>query len=537
LKDKIALIGFMGSGKSTVGPLLSRKIGWHFQDLDDQIEKSANKSISAIFEEDGENRFREIETEVLLRSKSDKELVLACGGGVILQEDNVAFLRENFEIVYLELPLEMIKARLKRSKNRPLLKVNEPEEKIEKLYNERRDKYRQVADRTFPIDRGTNVRQVVDKIISKVMMNEADGLTLTVDLDNRSYDIMIGQGNLDSLGSSLDEKFKRVYKTVLISNDTVGPIYAEGVIESFKSRGIEVDYIEVDTGEEVKSLETAHFLYKRLLDIQADRSSILIALGGGVVGDLVGFVASTFMRGLDFIQIPTTLLAQVDSSVGGKTAVNLPEAKNIVGSFYQPKLVLIDLNTLRTLPERELRAGLGEVIKYGFIFDSELLEIIDDRLKSILSKDFEGLREIVYRCCEFKAGVVESDELDEKDIRARLNYGHTIGHALEAVSGYNRFRHGEAISIGMVGAAMISKRLGFIDKALVDRHIEILKKTGLPISYREIDTDEILNFIHMDKKRRAGALVMILLKDIGDPIVKEVGDDIIREVLRELKED
>ncbi len=537
MKDKIALIGFMGSGKSTVGPILAGKVGWYFQDLDDQIEIVANKTIPTIFEEDGEDHFRGVETEVLFNTENDKELVLACGGGVILKDENVAFLKENFEIVYLDLPLEMIQARLKRSKSRPLLKVDEPAEKIAELYQERRDKYQDIADWTIKVDRGVNVRKVVDRLINKVMQDEATDLTLSVELGKRSYNIMIGSGLLGSLGPIVKDNLKRIEKVVLISNDTVGPIYAKGVMESLKSLEIKVDYIEVATGEEAKSLDSAHLIYRRLLETKSDRGTVVAALGGGVVGDLVGFTASTFMRGLDYIQIPTTLLAQVDSSVGGKTAVNLPEAKNIVGSFFQPKFVMIDLDTLKTLPVRELKAGLGEVIKYGFISGNELLQKIDNRLEDILSRDFEGLRQIVFRCCEYKADVVEADEFDEKDIRAVLNYGHTIGHALEAVSGYDHYRHGEAISIGMVGAAMISERLGFIDEALVKRHKEILAKAGLPTSYQGIDPGEILEVMEKDKKRRAGVHVMILLSDIGRPVVKEVGDDIIRVVLNELRED
>lgn len=475
MRKNIALIGFMGCGKSTIGSLLAVAAGWEFKDLDDLIEAETGRKIADIFAEDGEELFRDYESAALENLSTTKHLVLAGGGGVVLRKLNVERLRQNFYVVYLDLSFDELKTRLLRSKRRPLLKVDDPEQRLTELYSQRRELYRQAAHQVFTPDGELSAADNSQKLLDLLARDGFDfnPARLTVDLTDRSYQILIGDKILDQAGRFISQLSGLSRRTVIISNDTVGPLYRQTLAAGLKADGFSVDYLEVGTGEKYKSLDEANNLYDALLAKQSDRDTILLALGGGVVGDLVGFVASTYMRGLPLVQVPTTLLAQVDSSVGGKTAVNTARAKNSVGTFYQPRVVLADLETLKTLPPRELRAGLAEVVKYGFLSDPDFIDLIDKSLEEILQGNFTALKELIYRCCAYKAAVVEEDEAD-RGRRAVLNYGHTIGHAIEAASGYDHYNHGEAISIGMMGAALIAKKLDLIDDALVATHSRLL---------------------------------------------------------------
>lgn len=537
-KDKIALIGFMGSGKSTVGPFLAEKIGWDFIDLDGLIEDETGNTISEIFETRGESHFRDLETGLLNKVKKRKKLILSCGGGIILKKANVKNLRDHFQVIYLEAPLDILKRRLSGSDERPLLKTGDADKRVEELYHSRREKYRSAAD-TIVNTGDLGVEEVVSRLLE--LTREAGGIggerRLRVNLGGRSYPIVIDSDVLSKAGEYLEEIIGPEKKVVIISNDMVGPIYSARVIRSLEAAGFSVNYLEIGSGEEQKSLERAAFIYDKLLDFQVERDGALLALGGGVIGDLAGFAASTFMRGINYIQAPTSLLAQVDSGVGGKTAVNLPRSKNIVGSFYQPRLVLTDLSTLETLPARELRAGMAEVIKYGFLDGEELLGLIERGMDKILGGGFAELGEIVYRCCAFKADVVERDELDVSGVRAVLNYGHTVGHALEAVFGYQELIHGEAISIGMIAAAIIAERMGLIDRENVERHYKILTKAGLPTAYGDAAADIILSHMELDKKRKGARHRMVLLKGVGKAAVYDVEPELVKETLIALREE
>lgn len=538
MKKKIALIGFMGCGKSTIGPLLADKIGWHFLDMDKIIEAQTGRRIPEIFEEQGETAFRDHETAALKSLAIKEKLVLACGGGIVLREENVSFLRDNFQVVYLDLPLEKLKERLLRSRHRrPLIEVEEPEQRVEELYGFREILYRNAAHRILTVDSDASAAYNSELLLNSLASDNFDfnPLRLIVNLGKRSYPVLIGTDLLAHAGDFLLEITGKPRRAVIISNDIAGPLYAKTLNESLKKAGFAVSNLEVEAGEERKSLEEAAKLYDRLLDLQVDRDTPLVALGGGVIGDLVGFVASTFMRGVPLVQVPTTLLAQVDSSVGGKTAVNLARAKNIVGTFYQPKMVLADISTLRTLPERELRAGLAEVVKYGFLAGGDFVTSIEEQLDVLETGLLDKLKDVVYRCCAFKAAVVEEDEIDQGR-RAILNYGHTIGHAIEAASNYQRYVHGEAVSIGMYGAALVAEKLGLIDKELVETHARILGSAGLPVTYRGVTPRAVLPHLEMDKKRLGGGHRMVLLRGIGKPAIVKVEDKVVKEVLEKLKE-
>jgi 3-dehydroquinate synthase len=339
--------------------------------------------------------------------------------------------------------------------------------------------------------------------------------TVQVPLGNRSYQIEVGRNLLRSLGSrcsglSLGER------CAVISDSTVAPLYAEQARKSLSKAGFHPVLVTIPAGEKAKSIRQVEACYAQLAQHRLERKSFVVALGGGVVGDLAGFVAATYLRGIPFVQVPTTLLAQVDSSVGGKVGVNLPAGKNLVGAFYQPRLVLCDLDTFESLPEREFRAGLAEVIKYGIIYDAALFERLERELPDILQRRPKALAEIVARCCEIKADVVGQDET-ETGLRAILNFGHTIGHALEAISKYGKYLHGEAISIGQVAAALLSQRLLALPEPDLHRIRRLFERAALPVSARLKPADRLALFdaMRLDKKVSAGQVKFVLARRIG----------------------
>ncbi len=338
---------------------------------------------------------------------------------------------------------------------------------------------------------------------------------VSVPLGHRSYDIKVGPGLLTTLGTECT-RLGLGRRCAVISDHLVAPHYAAAVRTSLERAGIESVLVTVDAGETAKSLKTVQSCYDQLAEHRLERQSFVIALGGGVVGDLTGFVAATYLRGIPFVQLPTTLLAQVDSSVGGKVGVNLKAGKNLVGAFHQPRLVLCDLNTIKTLPERELRAGLAEVIKYGIISDAVFFARLERDLPKLLRRDPKTLGEVVARCCEIKAEVVGQDE-NEGGLRAVLNFGHTLGHALEAISSYGKYLHGEAISIGQVAAAELSARLLGLPWNDAVRIRDLFARSGLPVAVKltRAQRKRIFSAMQLDKKVSGGEIKFVLAKKIG----------------------
>lgn len=357
---------------------------------------------------------------------------------------------------------------------------------------------------------------------------------IKVDLGERSYKILIDSGNLKDIGKVLKD-YDLGEKATIITNPLVGELYQDVVKDSLKKEGFEVAIARVPDGEEYKSLEWAAKLYNELLEHKRDRYSFILALGGGVIGDLAGFIASTYMRGIPFIQVPTSLLAQVDASIGGKVAVNHPSGKNLIGSFYQPRLVYTDLAVLETLAHRELIAALAEVIKYGIIKDKEFFNYLETNIDKIKVLDLNALKKIVATCVRIKAELVALDEREEKGIRSMINYGHTIGHALEVLTKYRVYRHGEAVSIGMVAAAKIAHRMGILDEKGERRQIELLERAGLPTKVKEVDVSDIVKALASDKKVKEGKIRFILSTEIGKVETRDdVPEKIIKEVLQEI---
>jgi len=338
---------------------------------------------------------------------------------------------------------------------------------------------------------------------------------VNVSLGKRSYEIRIGSGLIRRLGAGCAE-LRLGQACAVITDRNVAPLYAEKALASLRGAGFAPRLIVVPAGEKAKALKSVENCYHLLAAQRLERGSFVVALGGGVVGDLAGFVAASYLRGIPFVQVPTTLLGQVDSSVGGKVGVNLPAGKNLVGAFHQPRLVLCDLDTLETLPDREYRAGLAEVIKYGIIYDAEFFARLERGIKALLRKNRRSLAEVVARCCEIKAEVVSQDET-ESGLRAILNFGHTIGHGLEAISHYGKYLHGEAISIGMVGAADLSVRL--LGMPVEERHriFRLLQNAGLPtaapLNPREMR--RLMAAMKLDKKVSGGEIKFVLARRIG----------------------
>jgi len=357
-----------------------------------------------------------------------------------------------------------------------------------------------------------------------------------VPLGSRSYKIEVGRDLLPELGKRC-QKLSLGRRCAIITDSNVAPLYAGKAAGALQAAGFEPVTIQIPAGEKAKDLKYVQQCYDQLAAHRLERKSFVIALGGGVVGDLAGFVAATYLRGVAFVQVPTTLLAQVDSSVGGKVGVNLKAGKNLVGAFYQPRLVLCDLTALDSLAEREFKAGLAEVIKYGIIYDPLLFARIERDLEKILARDPKVLAEIVARCCEIKADVVAQDET-ESSVRAILNFGHTVGHGLEAISRYGKYLHGEAISIGQVAAARLSELQSGLSGDEVRRIRELFRRAGLPVNVRLTGAEKkkLFEAMRLDKKVSAGEIKFVLARRIGDvEFGQKVPTENIDKVLEELE--
>jgi 3-dehydroquinate synthase len=354
-------------------------------------------------------------------------------------------------------------------------------------------------------------------------------MRVPIELGERSYDILIGHGLLGDAASW--QGLPRAASAVIVTNGVVAPLYADVLRAALARTYSQVQIIELPDGESHKDWSTLNVIFDQLLVAGCDRNTVLFALGGGVIGDVAGFAAAAYMRGVPFVQVPTTLLAQVDSSVGGKTAINHPRGKNMIGAFYQPRRVVCDLATLDSLPPRELSAGLAEVIKYGPIADAEFLDWIERHVDTLRARDPVALAHAVRRSCEIKAAVVAADER-EADLRAILNFGHTFGHAIEAGLGYGQWLHGEAVGCGMVMAADLSARLGHVPWPFVERLQALCERAGLPVAAPVLGgIDHWLTLMRLDKKAQAGAMRFVVIEAVGRAALREVPEALVRQTL------
>ncbi len=358
-------------------------------------------------------------------------------------------------------------------------------------------------------------------------------LRIPVNLGPHSYSIMVGAGALAQVGPEL-RQLEPGRKVALVSDAGILGLHGGTVRRSLSEAGFEVTDILVPDGEQAKTLDVARAAWDRLVDVGFDRTSTVVALGGGAVGDLAGFVAATYMRGMNLVQVPTTLLAQVDASIGGKTAIDHPRAKNLIGAFHQPRLVLADPAVLTSLTEREYRSGLAEVIKHGIVLDADYFHDLEEHLTDVLRRDLPTLERVVAGSCRIKASVVERDE-EEAELRAVLNYGHTIGHALEAVTGYKRWAHGEAISLGIVAEARLAEKLGVAAAETTERQRRLLERAGLPVAGTGVVPNAVLEALARDKKARDGRVPFVLAPEIGSyRLVFDVPQAAVLEVLDRL---
>ncbi|GJJ04776.1 hypothetical protein RugamoR64_53140 [Duganella rhizosphaerae] len=542
--QNVFLVGLMGAGKTTIGRILARKLGLKFVDSDHEIEARTGASIPWIFEIEGEQSFRRREADVIRELTAQPDLVLATGGGAILNPDNRAYLRERGTVIYLRATVNSILQRTAHDKNRPLLQTADPRKKLEELMATRDPLYMEIAD--IIIDTGRpNVQSMVQSILTQLetraceaspncvtqaepSMNEESTILLNVELGERSYPISIGPALLQD--GTLLARHVNGDKVAIVTNTTIAPLYLERVEAGLRQAGKQVTSIVLPDGEEYKNWSSLMLIFDALLAAKADRKTTLIALGGGVIGDLTGYAAASYMRGVDFIQVPTTLLSQVDSSVGGKTGINHPMGKNMIGAFYQPRAVIADTSTLETLPARELSAGLAEVIKHGAIIDAAFFDWIEANIVKLMARDKGALAYAIARSCEIKSDVVRQDER-EGGLRAILNFGHTFGHAIENGLGYGEWLHGEAVGCGMVMAADLSHRMGLVDAATVARMRALVVAAGLPVKAPDLGTERWLELMEVDKKNEGGAIKFILLKPLGAPSITNAPQELLLATL------
>jgi 3-dehydroquinate synthase len=414
--------------------------------------------------------------------------------------------------VYLKTSVAQQLERTRHSKQRPLLNTGDPEAKLQSLMEQRAPLYDSIANITVSTD-GQRVATVCEQILEQLKKQypESDVQRLSIDLGARSYPIMIGQGLLENREVLMQAI--PAQDVFVVTNDRVGPLYLQRLLATLSHKRIAS--LQLPDGESHKTLATVSTIFDALVAARMNRDATIVALGGGVVGDMAGFAAACYQRGIDYVQLPTTLLAQVDSSVGGKTAVDHPGGKNLIGAFHQPRAVIADTSTLATLPERELRAGLAEVVKYGFIRDTAFLDWIEANTSQLLNRDAQALAYAIRRSCEIKAEIVGIDER-EQGLRAILNFGHTFGHAIETATGYGEWLHGEAVAVGMVLASDMSRRMGAITCADYERVTRIIAKLELPIDAPRIGTQRALEYMGIDKKVLGGKIRLVLLKALGE---------------------
>ncbi len=551
---RVFLTGFSFTGKSRVAPLAAQTLGWRGLDLDDLIEKAAGKPVPAVFADEGEAAFRLRETEALRRACREIEVVVATGGGVVLAEENRRLMAENGFVVCLEARPQTILSRLQQPSDReeserPLLRGDDPLGRILRLKAQRQPLYA-LADFTVHTD-DMSPELVAEEVVrawhrfaecltydgsrlagtGASLADDAD-LVCIVTTETARYPLFAGWGISDRLGEKLREAglSDAVY---VVTDSNVQPHYGSLISDVLSASGFAVSTRVVPAGEASKTLESASRIYDWLAANRAERGQAVLALGGGVIGDLAGFVAATYLRGLPLVQMPTSLLAMVDASIGGKVAVDRPEAKNLVGAFYQPRLVFADVSMLCTLPERELVSGWAEVIKHALVLSPALLSVLEDNVDALLALDPAATTEVVRQSMVLKAQVVAEDERELTGRRSILNYGHTIGHALEAATGYNVLLHGEAVAWGMAGASELGRRLGLTPPELGERQNALLRRFGLLRPLPPISVDAVLAAISLDKKVVGKRVRWVVLSDVGQPALRsDVPAELAREVVR-----
>jgi len=559
---RIVLTGFSGTGKTVVAPILATHFGWELVDTDQLVEQRADKPILEIFRDEGEVAFRDLEAAAISDACSRDGVIISTGGGAVLRSENRRALAEAGFVVCLEARPETILRRLtsraeEAPLDRPLLATDHPLARIVELKTARQHLYA-LCDWAVHTD-GLTPQQVADEIVrvyserardvmsfpgrvealaatgatapGKTLHAIAAGAACMVQTALREYPVFVGWGTLAALGRQLRDAGLGRYVYV-ISDETVWHHLGDEVEASLRGAEIEFDSFTIAPGEESKTIASATQIYDWLIDHKAERGHTVVAVGGGVVTDLGGFAAATFARGIPLVQVPTSMLGQVDAAIGGKVAVNHSRAKNMIGMFYQPRFVLCDAAVMRTLPEREIRSGLAEAVKMALLEGEEATRFFEENADAILKLDRDAIVEGVRRSVRFKGEVVSEDEFETRGRRSHLNYGHTLAHAIESTTGYRRFRHGEADGIGMMAAGQMSVAMGLMAPDVLNRQRVLLERYRLPVSANGLDRGRLLDAVALDKKVVGKKVRWVLLEGIGRPVLRDdIPDDVVSAAL------
>jgi 3-dehydroquinate synthase len=554
---RIALTGFSGGGKSAAAPIVADRLGWKVVDTDDLVVEQAGKAILDIFRDDGEEAFRALESAALAEALARENVVVSTGGGVVLRPANRVALAEGAFVVCLEARPETILERLvgagDRPLDRPLLATDDPLARIVELKATRQYLYA-LCDWAVHTD-GLTPAEVAAEVVraygehaesalaragrveamtaadaevpSRTLHAIPEGAACMVRAALRDYPVFVGWGTLPTLGQRLRDA--GIGRCAYVISDEIVWHHLGGEVEA-SLRGAEIDFntFTIAPGEQSKTLEAASDIYDWLIGHRAERGHTVVAVGGGVVTDLGGYVAATFARGLPLAQVPTSMLGQVDAAIGGKVAVNHARAKNMIGFFYQPRFVLADPAVMRTLAEREIRSGLAESVKMALLDSEDHVAFLERNAGAILKLEREATVEAVRRSVCFKSAVVSADEFETTGRRSVLNYGHTLAHAIESATGYARFRHGEADGIGMMAAGQMSVAMGLLPPGVFDRQRALLERYGLPTRAADLDRGRLLDAVALDKKVEAKRVRWVLLEGIGRPVLR---DDVPEEIV------
>ena len=537
--QRIFLTGLSGSGKSSVGRRVSELLRWDFIDTDTLLSERCGMPVGQILTEFGEQRFRQMESEALILSADYERVVIATGGGAVISEANRTFMREHGLTFYLETSVEIACQRVQeqihqsgKSAERPLVVGTDGQQRLQTLFLARKRWYEEAV---VYINTNEDSMDIISKrVVAFALTNgylnalSQSQKTVTLQLGKVTSRAIVEWGGLCHLPQYL-KSWGFLQRVFIVTDSDIGRLYSEPILSLLLEADFVPQIFTISAGEASKSIWSWQQILNWLVEQKAEQREPIIAVGGGVIGDLAGFVAATYHRGIPLIQIPTSLLAQVDSAIGGKTGINHPLGKNLIGAFYQPGLIIVDPAFLLTLPERVYLEGWAEIVKYGMILDADLFEMLEDHSSSLYVRDATLLTKIITRCIQLKMDVVQRDERDG-GLRNILNYGHTFGHALEVLTDYGSWLHGEAVAVGMEVAARIAVARGLLTNEHALRQRELLLALHLPLRCPGIDTISVLEKMQRDKKVRAGHMRWILPTQIGRA---EIYDDVPLALIKE----